>query len=102
MIAGRTLGENPEVCTWYTNVSNKIEIKQWFNNDTFQILIVSLLHLGVVVITTTQLHSTEPELKFCTGLNSACSVPEIQNGEDLWQWSQLEMRLNAFWHWTKP
>ena len=26
---------------------------------------------GVVVITTAQLHSTKPELRFCTGLNPA-------------------------------
>ena len=38
---------------------------------------------GVVVITTAQLHSTKPELRFCTGSNPACSVLEIRDGEDL-------------------
>ena len=38
---------------------------------------------GVVVITTEQLHSIKPELRFCAGLNPACDVPEIQNGENL-------------------
>ena len=38
----------------------------------------------VVVITTVQLHSIKPELRFCTELsNPACSVSEICDGEDL-------------------
>ena len=31
-------------------------------------------HRAVVVITTAQLHSTKPELRFCAGLKSACGV----------------------------
>ena len=38
---------------------------------------------GVVVITTAQLHSTKPELRFCTGSNPAHGVSEIHDGEDL-------------------
>ena len=38
---------------------------------------------GVVVITTAQLHSTKPELRFCTGSNPARGVSEIRDGEDL-------------------
>ena len=38
---------------------------------------------GVVIITTAQLHSTKPELRFCAGSNSAGGVLEIQDGEDL-------------------
>ena len=57
---------------------------------------------GVVVITTAQLHSTKPELRFCAGSNPACSVSEIRDGEDLWQWFQLEIRLNAFRRSTIP
>ena len=38
---------------------------------------------GVVVITTTQLHSTKPELRFCAGSNPAHGVSEIRDGEDL-------------------
>ena len=38
---------------------------------------------SVVVITTAQLHSTKPELRFCAGSNPACGVSEIQDGEDL-------------------
>ena len=38
---------------------------------------------GVVVITTEQLHSTKPGLRFCTCSNPARSVSEIQDGEDL-------------------
>ena len=53
---------------------------------------------GVVVISTAQLHSTKSELRFCAGSNLACSMSVIRDGEDLWQRSQLEIRLNAF-HW---
>ena len=38
---------------------------------------------GVVVITTAQLHSTKPELKFCAGSNPARGVSEIRDVEDL-------------------
>ena len=40
-------------------------------------------HRGVVVITTAQLHSTKPELRFCAGSNPARGVSEIGDGEDL-------------------
>ena len=62
----------------------------------------SLWRRGVVVITTAQLHSTKPELRFCTGWNPVCGVLEIRSGEDLWQWSRLEIRLNAFRRSTIP
>ena len=55
------------------------------------------LRSGVVVITTAQLHSTKPELRLCAGSNPARGVSEIHDGEDLSQWSRLEIRLkNAF------
>ena len=45
---------------------------------------VGIKHLNdPVVITTAQLHSTKPELRFCAGLNPAHGVPEIRDGEDL-------------------
>ena len=53
-------------------------------------------HRGVVVITTAQLPSAKPELKFCSGSNPALGMSEIRDGEDLWQWSQLEIRINTF------
>ena len=56
----------------------------------------------VVVITTAQLYSTKPELRFCTGSISDCGVLEICNGEDLWQWSRMEIRLNVFRRSTIP
>ena len=37
---------------------------------------------GVVVITAAQLHSTKPELRFCTGSNPVRGVSEIRDGED--------------------
>ena len=36
------------------------------------------------------------------GSNPACGVPEIRGGEDLWQWTQLEIRLNVFCRSTIP
>ena len=66
----------------------------------FQFLIqgfcVSTWRSGVVVITTTQLHSTKPEPRFRAGSSPARGVSEIRDGEDLWEWSQLEIKLNAF------
>ena len=59
-------------------------------------VIISMWRRGVVVITTAQLHSTKPELRFCAGSNLPRGVSEIRDGEDLWQWSRLELRLNAF------
>ena len=40
-------------------------------------------HLTIVVITTAQLHSTKPELKFCLGSHPARGVSEIRDGADL-------------------
>ena len=39
---------------------------------------------GVVVITTAQLHSTKPALKFCRGSNPACSMLKISDDEELY------------------
>ena len=32
--------------------------------------------------------------------NPVCGVPVIRDGEDLWQWIRLEIRLNTFHRWT--
>ena len=40
---------------------------------------------GVVVITTEQLRSTEPELRFCAGSNQARGVSGLRKGEYLRQ-----------------
>ena len=40
-------------------------------------------HRGVVVMTTAQLHSTKPELRFCADSNPARGMSEIRDGEDL-------------------
>ena len=37
---------------------------------------------GVVVITTAQLHSIKPELRFCTDSNPACGMSEIRDDEN--------------------
>ena len=49
-----------------------------------------------LVITTAQLPSTKPELRFCSVSNPARGVSEICDGENLWEWPWLEIRLNAF------
>ena len=48
-----------------------------------QFLIFQWWHRGVVVITTAQLHSTKPELRFCAGLNPPRCISEIDDDEDL-------------------
>ena len=45
---------------------------------------------------------TKPELRFCAGLDPARGMSEIRDGEDLWQWSRMEIRLNAFRRSTIP
>ena len=45
------------------------------------------------VVISRQLHPIKPQLRFCADLNHARVVPDIRNGEDLWQWSRLEIRL---------
>ena len=42
-----------------------------------------LKYYGVVLITTEQLHSTKPELRFCAVSNSARGMSQIREGEDL-------------------
>ena len=49
-----------------------------------------------------KLHSTKPELRFCAGSSPPRSVLEISDGEDLWQWPRLKIRLNAFRRSTIP
>ena len=51
---------------------------------------------GVAVITTGQLYSTKPELRFCAGSNPAGGLSEISDDGDLWQWARLEIWLNVF------
>ena len=74
----------------------------WFRKWTQKWLMESLsydqtaIFFGVVVIITAQLHSTKPELRFCAGSNPVHGLSEIRDGEGLWQWSRLEIRVNAF------
>ena len=57
---------------------------------------------GLLVIATAQLHSTKPELWFCADSVPAFVVQENCDGKNLWQWSQLEIRLNAICRSTIP
>ena len=68
-------------------------ILSWWNT------IIITYHM---VITIAQLHSTKPQLKCSTGSNPVNSVSEICDGEDLWEWSRLEIRLNASRRSTLP
>ena len=70
--------------------------------DTDWLFFCVILSRAVVVITTAQFHSTKPELRFCAGSDPARDVSEIRDGEDLWQWFRLEIRLNAFRRSTIP
>ena len=53
-----------------------IKFIQYFEDGT-------LWRRGAAVITTAQLHSTKPKLRFYAGSNPAHGVLEIRNGEDL-------------------
>ena len=66
--------------------------------------IIAPWHCSVVVITTAQLHSTKPGLKFCSGSNPARGVPEFSMVRiSNWQtWSQLEIKLNGLCRSTIP
>ena len=63
---------------------------------------IYLFILVIHLFTTAQLHWTKPELRFCAGSSPAGGMLEIHDGEDLWQWSQLEIRLNKFRRSTIP
>ena len=51
---------------------------------------------GVVLITSAQLYSTKPEIRFCTDSNLAHNMLKIRDGMDLWQWFLLEIKINVF------
>ena len=87
----------------YENIFAKDYVQNW-SEQVFVIRKVknTVPWTCVVVVTTAQLHSTKPELRFCAGLNPAHCVLEIRDGKDLWQWSRLEIRLNAFRRSTIP
>ena len=55
-----------------------------------------------VAVTNAWHHSTKAELRFYAGSNPVCAVTEVCEGENLLQWYQLEMRLNAFHRPTIP
>ena len=76
----------------------RFSLPHWRNNKPQTSFVKRLRkrRRGVVVITTARLHSTKPELRFCAGSNPGVSVSEIRDGEDLGQWSRLEIRVNAF------
>ena len=68
----------------------------------FTFLKYTLWRRGVVAVTTAQLHSTNPEFRFCTGSNicSRCVEDSRWWGSLIMTW--LEIRLNAFRRSTIP
>ena len=52
-----------------------------FRHDAVDTVSCVVISAGVVVITTVQLYSTKPELRFCVGSNPARSMSEIFDGE---------------------
>ena len=52
-------------------------------NDNGALKLLIDVACGVVLITTAQLHSSKPELRFFAGSNPARGVSEIRDGEDL-------------------
>ena len=63
---------------------------------------ITLCHCSVAVIKTAELPSSKQELRFGAGSNSVCDLSQIRDGEDLCQWSLLEIRLNTFRWSTTP
>ena len=55
-----------------------------------------------MIITTAQVHLTKPKLIFYADSNTDCGVSKVSNDENIWQWFQLELRLNAFRQLTIP
>ena len=50
---------------------------------------------SIVIITAAQIN-LKHKLRFCAGSNPAPGLLRICNGENLWQWSQLEIRLLSY------
>ena len=63
-------------------LSMKVTLMLHLNQSMLQ-LYRTYKNRNVVVITTAQLHSTKPELRFCAGSNPARGMLEIHHGEDL-------------------
>ena len=56
-----------------------------------------MIHRDVVIITTAQLQSTEPDPRFCLGSNPTLGVSEICDGENLVQRSWVRITLKCLW-----
>ena len=52
------------------------------------------------VITTTQLHSIQLQLRFRAVSNPVHDVSEVWDSEKLWQWFRLVTRFKVFFRWT--
>ena len=91
-----------QVILFGIKILSKINLLSRCGNHVYQLSRQNLWCRGVVVITTAQLHSTKTGLGFCAGSNPGRGVFEIHDGWDLWQWSWLEIMLNAFLRSTIP
>ena len=72
----------------------------WIFCYCYQLFVVPYAYPTVISVTlgrnTRKTHYCTTSFRFCAGSNPACGVSEIRDGEDLWQWSWLEIRINAF------
>ena len=81
--------ENISEIFWMSTVSSVYALCPWGKT-------CPLWSSGEVVIIIEQFQSTKPEPRFWAGSNPVRGVLEIRDGEDVWQWSWLEIKLNAF------
>ena len=78
------------IASTFMIISKWPEAKTNFDSGHFMswsLLCNSLWRRGVVVTTTTQLHSTKSELGFCAGWNTAWGVSDFLDGQNLWHWT---------------
>ena len=73
----------------YENDENKIDFGVAQKNDGL-VLLMTPWCSGYHYCTTSFIKAW---ISFCAGSNPARGVSDIRNGEDLWQWSRLEIRL---------
>ena len=72
-------------------VTASISFAFCFRSNIFNIF--TMWRHGVVVITTAQVHSLKPGHRFFAGSNPARAVSDNRDGEDLWQWTRLEIKV---------
>ena len=59
-------------------------------------------HRGVVVFIAAEIYARKPKFRIGAESKFVRGVLEIYHGENLWQWPQLEISINAFRRSTTP